>query len=341
MPENIHPKAAGALVARAHHHVADALAAAGSEVRLASPFMGPGVLHRFTVVARTSPATWRVLTKLDAAAVAHGSLSTQGLRQLLDAGVEVRSLANLHAKVFLSDPDFGLIGSANATDAGLGGPEGRVNIELGVRLDASQRLEAIRYFDGWWDSASPVNEARIKEVEEAARTLPVSVSVMVGEPGPADDVVDQARTANQLLAEAAGVRLWLKAVYQDEAAADLPSGNHMGSSRQGRPSFEVGDLVLIYANGPRRCNAVVEVTSLARLHPEFSIEQGRPQEHANRWPWVNDVQPRLHVPSSAGVPLSHLGITGQALQRGHKRLGLGEFAAAVRYLAAGAAEATP
>src|SRR4051812_26626421 len=86
------------LVTQAWNDLAVAVTAAQGEVCLASPFMGAGVLSQMAHSAQTKAATWRVITRLDAAAVAHGSLSTQGLRQLIDAGVEVRSLPNLHAK---------------------------------------------------------------------------------------------------------------------------------------------------------------------------------------------------------------------------------------------------
>lgn len=90
--------------------------------------------------------------------------------------------------------------------------------------------------------------------------------------------------------------------------------------------------MLLYSAGEHRCNAVLEVTTEARYDPAFVVSDGRPQEEGDRWPWVSEVKPRLQVPISAGVPLSHLGFTGQSLQGGHKRLGLSEFAAAVRYL---------
>lgn len=323
------------LVSEARQQLRHAVSAARVEVRLASPFLGPGVSAQLADAAAASAAKWRVLTRLDAAAVAHGSLSTQGLRRLLTAGVELRSLSRLHAKVFLTDADFGLVGSANLTEAGLGGQPGRPNVELGVRLDAGQQQEAVGHFDEWWASASVIDEPGIKLAEAAAARLRTSVSVVISERSPVQDTWDQTELANQLLEESAGVNLWVKAVYRDEEDADVPWGDGawISSSKRGRPSFAVGDLVLIYAKGVHRCNSVVEIADVARYDPAFVVSDGRPQEDGDRWPWVNDVQVRLQVPIAAGVPLSHLGFTGQSLQGGHKRLGLSEFAAAVRYLA--------
>jgi hypothetical protein len=323
------------LVLQAGQEVESALTAATSQVRLASPFMGPGVLARFAQMAKKSTATWRVLTKLDPASVAHGSLSTEGLRKLVAAGVELRSLSNLHAKVFLADQAFGLVGSANLTNAGLGGWGGKQNVELGVRLEGGQRQAAAKHFDGWWNGAASVTEVDIKAAEQIAKQLPASVSAVGVDSSSTADALDLVDKGNQLLAEAGGANLWVKALYGDEQAANepWPDDGWFSSTKSGRPHFGIGDLVLLYRKGPHRCNAVVEVTAEARYDPAFVVSDGRPQEEGDRWPWVNEVKPRLQVPISAGVPLIHLGFTGQSLQGGHKRLGLSEFAAAVRYLA--------
>jgi phosphatidylserine/phosphatidylglycerophosphate/cardiolipin synthase-like enzyme len=181
------------LVTDAGNHVEAALAAATSQVLLASPYMGAGVLADFSKLAKASPATWRVLTKLDAASVAHGSLSIRGLRQLLSAGVGLRSLSNLHAKVVITDQAFGLVGSANFTNTGLGGSGGKANIELGVLLDATQRKAATEHFDHSWDGASLVTEAWIKAVEETANHLPASVSAIIPDAGSTDEALPLGR----------------------------------------------------------------------------------------------------------------------------------------------------
>src|SRR5215213_3418693 len=98
-----------------------ALENATTNVKLASPYISAGVAHELALVAKATTADWAILTSLDAAAVAHGSLSIQGLRELRKASVELRTTSNLHAKLFLCDPAFGLVGSANLTHAGLGG----------------------------------------------------------------------------------------------------------------------------------------------------------------------------------------------------------------------------
>ena len=65
--------------------------------------------------------------------------------------LEICSVPNLHAKVSLIDTTWGLVGSGNLTNSGLGG-DGRANVELGVTLDAGQ-IAAAKLFGRWWDDA--------------------------------------------------------------------------------------------------------------------------------------------------------------------------------------------
>lgn len=106
-------------------------------VALASPFVSIGVAQQLAREATRSVATWSLLTRLDPFAVAGGYLSTDGLRLLLEAGVEVRNAPRLHAKVYLVDREFGIVGSANLTGSGLGGSP-NANLELSHRLDPPQ-----------------------------------------------------------------------------------------------------------------------------------------------------------------------------------------------------------
>jgi hypothetical protein len=49
-----------------------------------------------------------------------GVLDPKGLRDLTKAGFAVATIPNLHAKVALVDGGWGLVGSGNLTEAGLG-----------------------------------------------------------------------------------------------------------------------------------------------------------------------------------------------------------------------------
>ncbi|RYC14769.1 phospholipase D-like domain-containing protein [Nocardioides zhouii] len=306
---------------------------ARQQVRLASPYISAGVAHELAGIAKDGSANWSILTSLDAAAVAHGSLSIQGLRALRDASVELRTASNLHAKLFLCDPVFGLVGSANLTHAGLGSGQ-RANLELGFLLPRTTLGAAADQFASWWAKSDPVTEQMLAATEEAAAKLPASVPVPAPSNGAGNPITAEVEAANALLAEAGGVALWVKALYRDAVTADDPwrSDSFVNSSKKGKPSFAVGDLLLIYAKAAGRCNAVVQVAGSTRHDVPFLLAQGVPQASADRWPWVTPVSGRLQVPVATGVPLSALGFTGLSLQGGHKRLGLSEFAAALRYL---------
>lgn len=307
-----------------------ALNGAVSTVRLCSPFIGPGTAADLKTARRNSTAEWRLLTHLSARAAAYGSLDLDGLEEMLKREVTIRSLPGLHAKVFLLDDDegAGFVGSANLTTSGLGGDD-RHNRELTVALNAEQRTAAAAQFDAWWSQGTDVTTAMLRACAKEARKVPVTVE---GEPTKADD--DLLQISDDLLRDSASAQTWIKAVYRDTTTADdlWTAMPWMGSPGSGRPHFSVGDLVLIYAKDAKRCNAVLEVTDESRHDPDFAIAAGIPADHATRWPWITPIKVRLQVPVERGVPLARLGVTGQSLQPGHRRMPVGGLATALRYL---------
>lgn len=321
------------LLTGAAEELYEALAGAQQSVQLVSPFLSMAVAIQLASKAEASPARWSLLTRLDPSAVAGGFLSTGGIRRLIEAGVEVRTAPRLHAKVYLVDHTFGLVGSANLTGSGLGSTL-TPNLELSVRLQADAVVEATRQVATWWNDAKPVLGHDLTELEAEARKLPraalVSLPELVGN-GSNSALVD-------LLADARLVNLWVKAQY-GEPDADQWREEFWFSSRGDRvPSFKAGDLVLIYARDVHACYAIVEVVDSPHNDPQFVLTHGRPISEAERWPWVNRTVPRLVPTDGRMVSPQDLGFTGQSLQGGHKRLDLAEFAAAARALA-GDAEA--
>ncbi len=138
-----------------------------------------------------------------------------------------------------------------------------------------------------------------------------------------------------VLAEGLAARqVWIKALYADAVRADRPwsPGDWVASPAVRRPSFAVGDLLLVYASYARVCNAVLRVVAPTRLDPAFAVAQGTPQVEADRWPWITPIEPVLQVPAADGVPLQRLGLTGQSLQNGHTRMPVGGLAAALRHM---------
>lgn len=307
----------------------EAIATASVSVLLCSPFIGPEVAVTLAGVAGGEEhVDWRLLTVLSPRAVAYGSLAIDGLRALQDAGVALRHLPALHAKLFLIDDAVAFVGSANLTSSGLG-TEARRNHELTVRLNGEQRRSARQQFDAWWTAAADVTPAMLNTCERAARNVEVTFA---GEPAEADPglVAD----VEALLADAQGVQSWIKAEYRDEITADTPRSSMpwVASPGPGKPRFARGDLLLIYAKGAKKCNAVVEVEGPTSRDPDFLSAHGISDENAARWPWVTHVVPRLQVPIADGVPLARLGLVGQSLQPGHRRMPIGGLATALRYM---------
>jgi hypothetical protein len=149
------------------------LARAQHEVLLLSPLITTQVTTTLRQIVRSSPAAWTVLTRLDPQAIAGRYLSTSGLLDLMNEGVEIRHAPRLHAKLYLADGFFGTIGSANLTGTGLG--TGAVsNLELSVRLDGGALAEAWRQGRAWTAESTVLTEADIRLAEMAARRLPRS-----------------------------------------------------------------------------------------------------------------------------------------------------------------------
>ena len=313
----------------AGHALFDALETATRDILLTSPYLSMGVASRLSQLASGSAARWRLLTSLDPSAAANGFLSVRGLRQLLDSGIEVASDLGLHAKVFLVDDAFALVGSANLTGSGLGLVP-KPNLELSVRLRDSDVPAARSRTEQWWNAAVKVDEDQLTRLEEAAKQLPRAPRVSVPRTGGSSQDVEQLLSD----ARADGVSLWIKAQYGPGYPDHWLTDGWFSSSKKGRPSFKPGDLVLVYAKDSSGCYAVVEVTDDPTYDPKFVDAHSGSPDSGDRWPWVTRTVPRLVPRPLTLASLDELGVTPQGLQGGHVRLELSEFAAGVRLLAA-------
>lgn len=312
----------------------DAVGDATSDVFLCSPFVTNGIATSLATRASGQPqVNWRLLTRLDAASVARKVLGLQGLRALLAAGVEIRSHCNLHAKAYLVDGTLGYVGSANLTYPGLGGYDAGQNLELSVRLLVEQCAEASELLETWWQTANPVTAEALEECQAAADTM-ATVFVPRTSAG-----AEMAATAAQLLTEADTCKVWVKAIYQDGPGVEWDGESFITSSKRGRPSFVIHDLMIIYVKDAKCCNAVVEVTGDTFVNDEWQLSLGIPADRIERWPFVTPVRARLTVPLADGVSLGHFGVSGRALQGGHRRLGTDDFAAALAGLTASSVQA--
>ncbi|MFC6715649.1 hypothetical protein [Branchiibius cervicis] len=271
-----------------------------------------------------------LITRLDAAAVAGGYLSVRGLQQLLEAGVEIRDVPRVHAKVFVIGGE-GFLGSANLTGAGLG-TSALPNHELGVELDAELVAEARRTLLSW--NSQPVTADDLVQLEADAKLITA----------PKQDAARHRlnpRTAQQLAeallvdARDPGRGLWLKLEYGEPDLEGWRSSSYFASPKKGRPKFKPGDLVFICAQETHDCYAVVEVSDGAQFQPADYVARMQNEDPAaiERWPWVTRTDPRLVPEHLLQVKLAELGIAGRGLQNGHVRLSLDQFASGVRGLA--------
>lgn len=319
------------VIEKADDWLTETLASLDDAALLASPFLTYDACHRIAVTAEQSPHGFRLVTTLDASAVAGGYQSVQGLRRLLAAGVEVHHVSRLHAKCFVMG-SRALLGSANLTGQGLGS-SAKANRELGVELDEHQLSHALETIRSW--PARLVTVADLDDLLEKSKGL----TRMTGAEAVADalDADIALKRAEQLLADARDPSrgLWLKLEYGDPALNGWRQESFFASPKKGRPSFRPGDLVVICAKQTRDCYAVVEVTTDPEFQPEDYLDWTAANDPGadERWPWVNRTKQRLVPSELAELKLEELGVSGQALQNGHVRLKFDQFTAAVRALA--------
>ena len=99
-----------------------------SRMLAGSPFVNNGI---FELTKRVSPEVPRVLvTRTDLRDFAIGASDLKTLCTLARDGVEIYSLSDLHAKMYIFDETHALVTSANATNGGL-----RHNLECGLATD--------------------------------------------------------------------------------------------------------------------------------------------------------------------------------------------------------------
>src|SRR5699024_7149097 len=155
------------VITSATHWLQDALSQVDGDVLLTSPYLSYDVCRRVAAAAEGSARSWQLMTTLDPSAVANGYLSVKGVRELMQARVEISHVSRLHAKCFTVGTRA-MLGSANRTGAGLGS-SASPNRELGVELAPEQAREALEAISEWpvW----AVNSDDLEQLEQAAQAL--------------------------------------------------------------------------------------------------------------------------------------------------------------------------
>jgi hypothetical protein len=279
-----------------------------------------------------------MLTALDPRAVAVGVLSLEGLELLIDVSVEIRTIADLHAKVALIDNTFALVGSGNLTGKGLGGGPGD-NVELGVMLDAQQTERASRLFSSWWRAAQTVGPAELRTCARAAAHIQVTPNIPAAQ-GPS--LAPEGGQAVQRAARRDRTGFWLKMLYQDDGEPhrwtrnDWVSSAHNFNTRgepSRRPSFQPGDLLVVYSVGTGRCPAILEVTGPTTFDPDRVRDEATNPEDADRWGWVSPVAPLHQRPVGRSPRLRDIGVASTSVQqKGHIVLSREQYGLAYRAL---------
>ncbi len=328
----------GEIVTHGRERLFDAVEQARREVLLVSPFLSRPIANELAARANASHAvTLRLLTSLSERATRAGVLSREGLLTLLDAGFHVRSVADLHAKVWLVDDAWGLIGSGNLTVSGLGGDDGRANAELGVVLSASQRAAARAQIDRWWQQAKPLDAMTVLGFPP-----PVATSGGRGRaigPSVASDLAPVLRTAR---ARGESTGRWLKILHDAPGRyepgyfgrrATINDRQRIG--RDGtptyRPAYEEGDLLIVYVAGVG-CPAILRVTRPAGELPEPDRVRADPDalpDDWKRWTWVTEVSCVEEVALADAPTLEEIGVGARSVrQHGRITLSVAQFAQA-------------
>jgi hypothetical protein len=323
---------AGELVTYARTELLARIRGAEQRIWLASPFLSKPVSEEIAAaVEESSAGERRLLTALIASSVQTGVLDPYGLDTLLDSGFELCSVPNLHAKLSLIDTSWGLVGSANLTNAGLGS-KGGANVELGVILDGGQIATAAELFTRWWDSADPIGAGVIAEYaalprlkkspgQPVAYGTPVAVSL----PQSLEDIFAE----DELTALGRGY--WVKSNYQRHDDSTWWRRGWISDWRQA--SYAIGDLIVLYLSakddGPAICPAVVRVTEQSELASEWIAEHGDP-EAAKQWPYRTMIELVGEVPIESGAKLEEFGLSGQSVQGGYCSITRQQFEEALR-----------
>lgn len=325
-PEGVQPMSSHRVITEAGDDLFPRLVTAAGDVTLCAPFLTFKVASRLAELAKSSQVEWYLLTHLDAHAAANGYLSVNGLRAMLEAGVNITSYPGLHAKAYVIGTDYAMLGSANLTDAGLG--ERSANAEMSFVVPEADVAAVQGVLDEWWEAGEDVDEEKLDQLETLAGRIarwnpPVSPT-----PSSVEELLSDAQCPD--------VTLWIKAHY----GPARPEGWNREawfstSGSAGTPSFGPGDLVAVYSQEDHCCYGIVEVLDEPTYNPDF-VADNEGDENGERWPWVNTTTPRLVPTPQVGISLRQLGLNPQGLQNGRRKLAFNDFKAIVDYLDVGA-----
>jgi PLD-like domain len=312
-----------------------ALKQATTSISIATPFLSRSVAGHIVRAADEGLASERrMITALNESAVAGGYLSIDAIEEFIAARFDVRSLRNLHAKVLITDGNWGLVGSGNLTEAGTRGG----NAELGVVLSKGQAHEAQRdFFERWWQAAEPLDLAYMRSLYRHKQPKAPDRQRRKGCGG----IYKAERDVElpDLRRDTHDSGYWLKTQYFSEDRARAThwrgrtwvSDGHTerpdGGDPLYRPTYKEGEHLVIYLiRGPRRgCPAIVRVAAPPTYDPDLVAKEDS-QESADRWGWVTWVDVLRATDLSDAPQLSDLGIAPRSVgQHGHIHMSRAQY----------------
>lgn len=113
----------------------DQFDSAAKEIRIISPFLTRAMTEKLAHIVKTQGISCTFITRLYVNDLLAKANSTEALRGMLDAGIEVYAVKGLHTKLYLFDDTSAVLGSANFTMSGF-----KSNIELSVLISQEQKL---------------------------------------------------------------------------------------------------------------------------------------------------------------------------------------------------------
>lgn len=137
---------------------------ATTSLKITSPFITFKGIQYIT----NSNVIPKIITKVTASNLSSFALEGKALKHLLVLGAQIKSIPNLHAKVYLVDDNKGIITSSNLTASGFS-----KNVELGIYFEnETQLFEATdRFFNKLWDQATWVTLTTLEHLEQQIKTI--------------------------------------------------------------------------------------------------------------------------------------------------------------------------
>lgn len=137
--------------------------AAWNNFRIVSPF----ITAKGADCILASKVPPKIITKVTASNLASKALHAPTLKKLLLLGANIRSIPNLHAKLYLINDSDGMVTSSNLTRPGL-----LYNVELGIRFTDEPALFASvsSFFELLWERATSVTLESLEELETKINT---------------------------------------------------------------------------------------------------------------------------------------------------------------------------